>query len=160
MKSIKVIIVLALLMAIFVTVSYAKHKNDEKNQGKKGHKTDKVSSYQGSSPYFKTKKHYYNIDPYKSWGHGHNARPRLTCDKFPRVCHVKGSPGPDCCWKKCVNVKIDNLNCGMCGRRCRFPETCCNGRCINTLYDRKNCGGCKNKCQRGSFCYNGMCSYA
>ncbi|KAL7213576.1 hypothetical protein ACSBR2_016160 [Camellia fascicularis] len=38
-----------------------------------------------------------------------------TCEKFPRVCGLKGSAGPDCCKKKCVNVKTHQLNCGMCG---------------------------------------------
>ncbi|XP_074267459.1 uncharacterized protein LOC141590800 [Silene latifolia] len=87
-------------------------------------------------------------------------RGQLTCDKFPRVCHVKGSPGQDCCKKKCVNVKSDNLNCGMCGLKCKYPEICCNGKCINLLHDKKNCGSCHNKCKSGSLCYNGMCSYA
>lgn len=37
-----------------------------------------------------------------------NLKPVMTCDKFPRICRQKnGSPGPDCCKKKCVNVKKD-----------------------------------------------------
>lgn len=33
-----------------------------------------------------------------------------TCDKYPRVCAAKGSRGPDCCKKQCVNVsKIDQI---------------------------------------------------
>ncbi|KAF5185239.1 Stigma-specific stig1 family protein, partial [Thalictrum thalictroides] len=42
---------------------------------------------------------------------------KQSCDKFPRICRSKGSPGPDCCKKKCVNVKTDGLNCGMCGNK-------------------------------------------
>ncbi|KAM7489798.1 hypothetical protein LguiB_027282 [Lonicera macranthoides] len=30
-----------------------------------------------------------------------------TCNKFPRVYQLKGSVRPDCCKKKCVNVKKD-----------------------------------------------------
>ncbi|KAJ6706778.1 hypothetical protein OIU85_027160 [Salix viminalis] len=31
----------------------------------------------------------------------------MTCNKYPRVCRAKGSPGPDCCKKKCVSVLTD-----------------------------------------------------
>ncbi|KAL2931288.1 Stigma-specific STIG1-like protein 1, partial [Bienertia sinuspersici] len=96
--------------------------------------------------------------PYKSWGNA--ARARITCNRLPRICRLKGSPGPDCCRKKCVNINSDKFNCGFCGRRCRYPEVCCNGRCINPWYNRKNCGGCHNKCKKGTYCYYGMCSYA
>lgn len=83
-----------------------------------------------------------------------------TCNVFPRVCDVKGSSGPDCCKKKCVNVKNDPLNCGMCGLKCRYNEICCNKKCANSRFDRKNCGGCGIKCKKGDVCAYGMCSYA
>ncbi|KAK1368327.1 stigma-specific STIG1-like protein 1 [Heracleum sosnowskyi] len=83
-----------------------------------------------------------------------------TCDKYPRVCDNKGSPGPDCCKKQCVNVMSDKANCGKCGRKCKYGETCCKGQCVNTLKDKKNCGSCKNRCKKGSSCVYGMCSYA
>ncbi|XP_010252477.1 PREDICTED: stigma-specific STIG1-like protein 1 [Nelumbo nucifera] len=84
----------------------------------------------------------------------------MTCDKFPRVCRGKGSPGPDCCKKKCVNVLTDRLNCGMCGRKCKYSQICCRGECVNPLVDKKHCGQCTNKCKKGSKCVYGMCSYA
>ncbi|KAJ4804543.1 hypothetical protein LUZ62_017109 [Rhynchospora pubera] len=87
-------------------------------------------------------------------------RETATCDKFPRVCRAKGSAGPDCCKKQCVNVMTDNLNCGECGRRCLYGQTCCSGNCVDVMYDKRNCGACKNKCKKGSFCNFGMCSYA
>ena len=83
-----------------------------------------------------------------------------TCNKFPRVCRVKGSAGPDCCNKKCVNVKEDRLNCGMCGQKCKYSEICCNGKCVNASFDKKHCGGCHNRCKKGDVCVFGMCSYA
>ena len=83
-----------------------------------------------------------------------------TCDKYPRVCDNKGSAGPDCCKKQCVNVMSDEANCGKCGKKCRYNETCCKGKCVNTSRDEKNCGGCKKRCKRGSSCVYGMCSYA
>ncbi|PON91273.1 Stigma-specific protein [Trema orientale] len=88
------------------------------------------------------------------------AQQSLTCDKFPRVCGLKGSKGPDCCKKKCVNVKTDRLNCGMCGYKCKYTEICCKGKCVNSSFDRRHCGRCNNKCKKGQFCAYGMCDYA
>ncbi|XP_059628603.1 stigma-specific STIG1-like protein 1 [Cornus florida] len=84
----------------------------------------------------------------------------MTCNTYPRVCRVKGSPGPDCCKKKCVNVKTDRLNCGMCGQKCKYSEICCNGQCVNLMSNKKHCGGCNNKCKKRGSCVYGMCSYA
>nr|CAD1834782.1 unnamed protein product [Ananas comosus var. bracteatus] len=89
-----------------------------------------------------------------------NLRGPLSCNVFPRVCRGLSSPGLDCCSGRCVNVDTNLLNCGQCGRRCRYGETCCGGRCVNVMFDPLNCGGCKNKCMQGSSCRYGMCSYA
>ncbi|KAL3820741.1 hypothetical protein ACJIZ3_006646 [Penstemon smallii] len=89
----------------------------------------------------------------------HKLQSNNTCDKFSRVCRQKGSAGPDCCKKKCVNVKTDHLNCGMCGYKCKYEEICCGGKCVNASFDRKNCGGCHHKCKKGDLCAYGMCSY-
>ncbi|XAR65677.1 hypothetical protein NMG60_11009863 [Bertholletia excelsa] len=88
------------------------------------------------------------------------SRANMKCNKYPRICHVKGSPGPDCCNKKCVNVKTDRLNCGYCGKKCKYSEICCKGKCVNPMNDKKNCGGCGTKCKKGNRCTYGMCSYA
>ncbi|GAB4826550.1 hypothetical protein Ancab_033444 [Ancistrocladus abbreviatus] len=90
----------------------------------------------------------------------HVTRGKMTCNNYPRMCHVKGSPGPDCCKKKCVNVKTDRDNCGMCGFKCYHQEICCKGRCVNPVHDKEHCGSCGNKCKKGSLCNYGMCSYA
>lgn len=84
----------------------------------------------------------------------------MTCDKYPRVCHAKGSSGPDCCKKKCVNVMTDRLNCGKCGKKCNYSELCCKGQCVNPRSNIKHCGSCGNTCKKGSLCLYGMCSYA
>lgn len=83
-----------------------------------------------------------------------------TCDKNPRVCRSKGSAGPNCCSKKCVNVTMDKNNCGRCGAKCKYSELCCNGVCVNPSVNTKHCGKCGNKCGRGSSCVYGLCSYA
>ncbi|KAM7481028.1 hypothetical protein LguiB_005611 [Lonicera macranthoides] len=87
-------------------------------------------------------------------------RAAMTCDKYPRVCKSKGSNGPDCCMKKCVNVTSDRLNCGKCGKKCKYSEICCRGKCVNPSMDEKHCGSCNNKCKKGGSCVYGLCSYA
>ncbi|GLT72411.1 hypothetical protein SLA2020_443490 [Shorea laevis] len=84
----------------------------------------------------------------------------MTCNEYPRVCRAKGSPGPDCCKKKCVKVTTDRLNCGKCGRKCKYSEICCKGQCMNPMTDHKHCGDCNNKCGKGNKCVHGMCNYA
>ncbi|KAL5578769.1 hypothetical protein UlMin_011211 [Ulmus minor] len=86
--------------------------------------------------------------------------PTQTCDKFPRVCRAKGSSGPDCCSKQCVDVSKDKLNCGKCGKKCKYSEICCQGNCVNSSVDKKHCGRCNNSCGRGNSCSFGLCSYA
>ncbi|XP_030469653.2 stigma-specific STIG1-like protein 2 [Syzygium oleosum] len=83
-----------------------------------------------------------------------------TCDKYPQLCRVKSSPGPDCCRKACTNIKTDRLNCGMCGHKCRVYEICCKGYCVNPMFDKRNCNGCNIKCKKGGYCIYGMCDYA
>ncbi|KAG5620692.1 hypothetical protein AABB24_002830 [Solanum stoloniferum] len=83
-----------------------------------------------------------------------------TCDKYPRVCAAKGSRGPDCCKKQCVNVFNDRSNCGKCGNKCKYSEICCQGWCVNIYVNKKHCGKCNNVCKKGSSCSYGMCNYA
>lgn len=88
------------------------------------------------------------------------SRAEMTCNKYPKVCRAKDSPGPDCCKKKCVDMSSDRVNCGKCGRKCKYAEICCKGKCVKPMSDEKNCGSCNNKCRKGSKCLYGMCSYA
>ncbi|KAH1065941.1 hypothetical protein J1N35_030928 [Gossypium stocksii] len=87
-------------------------------------------------------------------------RGMMTCNKYPRVCRAAGSPGPDCCKRKCVNVMWDRFNCGKCGKKCKYSEICCKGKCVNPMSNRLHCGDCYNRCTEGSKCLYGMCSYA
>ncbi|KAI6704562.1 hypothetical protein NL676_007524 [Syzygium grande] len=89
-----------------------------------------------------------------------SSRTVLTCNNYPRICQAKGSPGPDCCNKKCVNASTDWLNCRLCGHKCKFLEICCEGQCVNPVFDEKHCGGCNECKMKGSSSVYGMCSYA
>lgn len=94
-----------------------------------------------------------NAEPTKSLGGGGVSRflaqkPRvvsLKCNNYPSICRFKGSPGPDCCKKTCVDTSTDTFNCGKCGRKCKYTEFCCKGKCVFPLADNNNCGGCSNK---------------
>ncbi|KAG7962957.1 hypothetical protein I3843_09G094200 [Carya illinoinensis] len=85
---------------------------------------------------------------------------RSTCNKYPRICRTSDSPGRNCCNKQCVNLMVDKLNCGKCGKKCNYSEMCCRGKCINPSRDSRNCGQCNNKCRKGNSCQYGLCSYA
>ena len=85
---------------------------------------------------------------------------RPTCKKFPQICRAKGSPGPKCCKKKCVDLLRDRHNCGKCGKKCKYNRICCNGKCVNPSFNKKHCGGCNNRCSNGGLCAFGLCNYA
>ncbi|KAL5990113.1 hypothetical protein ACLOJK_011010 [Asimina triloba] len=89
------------------------------------------------------------------------AEKELKCHENPAVCHTsKRSPGPNCCQKKCVDLKTDNDNCGICEKKCKYTEACCRGQCVNLSFDKRHCGRCNHRCDRGDFCIYGMCNYA
>lgn len=84
----------------------------------------------------------------------------LKCNKNPRICRAKGSPGPDCCKKKCVDLMGDRHNCGVCGKKCKYSEECCKGKCVNLKFNKSHCGSCNNRCSKGDVCVYGLCNYA
>ncbi|KAK6265014.1 Stigma-specific protein Stig1 - like 6 [Theobroma cacao] len=156
MKLVKVFLMLALLMALAITLSAAAPSEEEPfvdNDDDASEVADDLlpsadgqeqrTSLRGASRFLAQK-----------------PRAVMTCNKYPRVCRVAGSPGPDCCKKKCVNVKTDRLNCGMCGKKCKYSEICCKGKCVNPMSHKRHCGGCNNQCSKGNKCLYGMCSYA
>ncbi|CAI8590620.1 unnamed protein product [Vicia faba] len=135
MKFNKTIFLLAYLMALAITPSLAtSYEMEEPN-----------SNLQRTTHFFHSRK---------------QNRVSLTCDKNPKVCHIKGSAGSDCCKNKCVNFTIDVFNCGRCGKKCSFPKICCEGKCVNPRSNEKHCGKCGNKCDNRGSCVYGMCSYA
>ena len=130
------------LMALFITLSATTSNNEQFLN--EDDETQEAIALRGTSRFLAQK----------------NARVVMTCDKYPRVCRAKGSPGRDCCKKKCVNVLTDRLNCGKCGKKCKYSEICCKGECVNPWSNKKHCGSCGNKCKKGNACVYGMCSYA
>ncbi|CAA6673446.1 unnamed protein product [Spirodela intermedia] len=77
-----------------------------------------------------------------------NRQVAMTCDRIPKVCRVIGSPGRNCCRKRCVNLRTDIMN------------SCCRGKCVNILFNRINCGACNRRCGKGNNCRYGMCNYS
>ncbi|XP_061340801.1 stigma-specific STIG1-like protein 1 [Gastrolobium bilobum] len=149
MKSLQILFFLTMLMALVIANSetpfkesqFFKTHNSTKNPAIPSSESEESASLRGTK--------------------GHKYGPGvMTCDKYPRVCHVAGSGGPDCCRKKCVNVSTDRNNCGMCGKRCKYSQICCKGKCVNPMFNKHHCGTCDNKCNKGNSCVYGMCSYA
>ncbi|MSP59943.1 MAG: hypothetical protein EXR72_06310 [Myxococcales bacterium] len=67
-----------------------------------------------------------------------------------------------CCDHKCIDVAMDNANCGKCGGACNMGDSCCAAACIDSQADIKNCGGCGMACAfaNGSgTCGKGMCAF-
>lgn len=71
------------------------------------------------------------------------------------VCNDKNS---EFCSGTCIDVQSSNLNCGLCGHRCRFGQSCEEGKCIAT---NTGCGPCTptkpccwktGRCERPGVC--------
>ncbi|MQM00636.1 hypothetical protein Taro_033378 [Colocasia esculenta] len=87
------------------------------------------------------------------------------CWRRPWVCHDQSDQFPPFAWKmccnnRCIDVRSDANNCGVCGVRCPFSWTCCNGMCVDPKTNPFHCGACNNQCAFGSLCSHGMCGYA
>jgi hypothetical protein len=84
--------------------------------------------------------------------------------------------GPVCaeeetvCKGACVDLKVDDLNCGSCGNACpkgtackdgacdclKAVESYCDGACVDIYTSDKHCGGCDHDCLGGT-CVSGFC---
>ncbi|ERN09139.1 hypothetical protein AMTR_s00014p00178050 [Amborella trichopoda] len=89
-----------------------------------------------------------------------NPHKRLKCKHSPDICKVWGSPGPDCCKNKCVDMATNSHNCGQCGHKCKFIQACCRGQCVDLAFDKRHCGRCNNRCTKSVLCIYGLCNYA
>ena len=153
MKTLQILFLLAVLMALAIADSATPHKESQFFQTENSTKNP-------ATPSSESEELATSLRGTKGF-HGHkHGRGVMTCDKYPRVCRVTGSEGPDCCRKKCVNVSTDRNNCGKCGKRCKYSQVCCRGKCVNPMFDKHHCGRCGNKCNKGDSCVYGICSYA
>ena len=73
-----------------------------------------------------------------------------------KACFLWGGTN---CGGTCVNLSINNGNCGSCGHICSgLTATCCGGGCTNLNKDTSNCGTCGHKCGVTSSCVSGSCT--
>lgn len=90
-----------------------------------------------------------------------------------------GGSGPNCadgesvCSKSCVDLQVDDANCGKCGNVCPKGTACkdgacdclmaveayCGDKCVDIFTSADHCGGCDHSCQGGS-CVGGLCASA
>jgi hypothetical protein len=77
------------------------------------------------------------------------------------------------CGTSCVDINVDNTNCGACGVACATGQSCqtgvcrincamgqtlCGGACATLDSDPANCGACANACPTGQMCSAGACA--
>jgi len=74
------------------------------------------------------------------------------------------------CGGICVDLSLDNANCGECGHVCGEDKQCsagvcckplieigCDGACVHPLDDEHHCGGCDIRCGADQHCVEGLC---
>ncbi|GMJ05074.1 hypothetical protein like AT1G11925 [Hibiscus trionum] len=149
MKFEKLVFLSVVVMVLVLTISAASQQDGSENYSAVEDHNDVTMD---SSEYASDEGHRWPLQKKRSR--------RVTYKKFPAICHAKGSPGPQCCKKKCVNILKDRQNCGKCGKKCKYNEICCKGKCVNPSFNAKHCGGCNNRCGNGEFCVLGLCNYA
>ncbi|RWR97343.1 putative Stigma-specific Stig1 family protein [Cinnamomum micranthum f. kanehirae] len=155
MKLVHTFFILALAMALVMASFGAPMKEEEEEEEEIplskdvapstgfSYARDQPSSLRGASRFLDEKK--------QQRGH--------KCSKNPKICKLQGSPGPDCCNNKCVNLRTDHQHCGKCGNKCKFTTACCRGECVYLSFDKRHCGRCNNRCKKGIYCIYGLCNY-
>ncbi|KAJ8766578.1 hypothetical protein K2173_023825 [Erythroxylum novogranatense] len=88
-----------------------------------------------------------------------NPRAADHCRKNPGICKLQGKKY-GCCNNKCVDLSSDENNCGACKTKCEYTESCCRGQCVDLSMDKRHCGMCNNRCPKGGVCLYGFCDYA
>jgi hypothetical protein len=95
-------------------------------------------------------------------------------DTMPPGDVTCSNAGEIVCNGTCVNVQMNNSNCGACGTACMGTQVCMSGMCVepmmcptgqnlcgmtcvNTQTDVANCGACGNLCPSGQTCSAGTC---
>ena len=102
-------------------------------------------------------------------GANSTCNPDGTCSCYPNYTNCPGSDGGS----ECVQVLLDNNNCGGCGSVCPNGESCLGGTCnchLTTCVDDAgtsvctdpesdplNCGQCGHNCGEGEDCVLGQC---
>ncbi|KAH0749835.1 hypothetical protein KY290_029067 [Solanum tuberosum] len=156
MKFIKLIVILAITMALTISLLTMQHKsNNPENSGFQ--EDEKLSDVE--EPQVITKR--VKISRFLAQQEIKNPRATDHCHKDNEICHVlEGGRNSTCCNNKCMDLGYDDHNCGACKKKCPFTETCCRGQCVNLSYDKRHCGYCNNRCMTGGYCFYGICDYA
>ncbi|KAM4092368.1 hypothetical protein ACB094_06G034200 [Castanea mollissima] len=159
MELVKVIIIIAITMALSITVTI---KSIGEVEGKPPFPHTESTSYiyhKEELP-FKEKKLQLPSKRLSRFLAEKNPNAADHCHKDKEICFTVGGKNSTCCNNKCIDLSIDKNNCGACKKKCKYTETCCRGECVDVTYDKRHCGKCNNRCKKGEFCVYALCNYA
>jgi hypothetical protein len=83
---------------------------------------------------------------------GFDAEP-VDASSCPMTC----TGGLTCCDGDCVDITMDQNNCGRCGMRCPGDERCCVSICRDLTNDEEHCSGCNLPCNGTERCEKSQC---
>jgi hypothetical protein len=94
-------------------------------------------------------------------------------EKCGKKCCSVCAPSEAFCSGECVDLDVDEANCGDCGiecgpgaacqdgkclPECAAGETDCSGVCVDLTNDANNCGQCDLQCPGGEICQDSICT--
>ncbi|KAE8650122.1 hypothetical protein Csa_009972 [Cucumis sativus] len=151
----KIMLVIAVTMALSVTLTMKKFENSSTTTVTeiKTDQTDTTTVVEGSSTTITNTR----LEPSRSLSRFlaegmKNPRAASHCHKNKHMCEKIHGKGWKCCNNKCVDLTIDKHNCGGCKKKCKYTDECCRGQCVDFAYDKRHCGRCNNRCMRVSIC--------
>ena len=151
MKIMKIIFMIAITMAVVISLSMTNISEKEKDSPPL-HRTDDsgTSSRVLEMPSKRASRFL-----------AEQANPRAAdqCKKDNEVCDTSHGTNSTCCSNKCVYLQTDKKYCGTCKNKCKYTQSCCRGQCVYLFMDKRHCGKCNNRCKKGGDCIFGMCNY-
>jgi len=158
MELMKVILIIAITMALTITLSMRSiSKVEEKPPFPR---TDTSYTYP-KELFIKEKKILFPSKRLSRFLAVENEDAGEHCNKEDNeIFDVKAGKNSTCCNNKCMDLSTDKNNCGSCKKKCEYTESCCRGKCVDLAYDKRHCGRCNHRCGHGEYCVYALCNYA
>ncbi|KAJ9672176.1 hypothetical protein PVL29_025706 [Vitis rotundifolia] len=151
MKIMKIIFMIAITMAVAISLSMTNIAEEEKDSLPLHRTDDSSTSSRVLEMPSKRASRFLAVQT--------NPRAADHCKKDNEVCDTSHGTNSTCCNNKCVYLQTDKDNCGTCKNKCKYTQSCCRGQCVYLSMDKRHCGKCNNRCKKGDDCIFGMCDY-